>query len=72
MTNSTSSDIKLSVGGMACEGCVASVKKVLERVPGVTAAEVSLEPGMALVSGSAKAGDLIKAVEAAGYEAKAA
>ncbi|MBV1706468.1 MAG: cation transporter [Hyphomicrobiales bacterium] len=72
MSGSTGTDVKLVVGGMACEGCVASVKKVLERVPGVTAAEVSLEPGVALVSGSAKAGELIKAVEAAGYEAKAA
>ena len=72
MINSTSANIKLVVGGMACEGCVSSVKKVLERVPGVTAAEVSLDPAQALVSGSAKAVDLIKAVEAAGYEAKAA
>ncbi len=71
-SESRGSDIKLAVSGMACDGCVSSVKNVLERVPGVTAAKVVLEPGSAVVSGTASVADLVKAVEAAGYEAKAA
>lgn len=72
MTTTLSRDLKLAVSGMACEGCVSSVRNLLERVPGVTGAKVVLEPGSAVVSGSAAVADLVKAVEAAGYEAKLA
>ena len=70
--------ITLKVSGMTCEGCVRSVKKVLESVPGVRNAEVSLEQAQAKVEvepGRAEASNpelltaLKQAVEDAGYEA---
>ena len=40
----------LTIKGMTCGGCVASVKLQLKRTEGVTAYEVSLEKGEAEVS----------------------
>jgi len=65
-------DVKLSVRGMTCGGCVNAVKAALERVPGVTKADVSLEKNEAVVTyekGKATPEDLIKAVEKAGFKA---
>lgn len=39
----------VKVGGMSCGGCVKSVTGVLEALPGVGKAEVSLETGEARV-----------------------
>jgi copper chaperone len=36
---------KLNVEGMSCQGCVASVTRVLKGVPGVADAIVTLKPG---------------------------
>jgi copper chaperone len=41
---------KLDVQGMTCQGCVASVTRVLKSVPGVTDAAVTLQPGAATVT----------------------
>ena len=65
---------RLRVEGMTCPGCVRSVKRVLEAVPGVHAAVVSLERGEAVVDfdpGRASTADLLNAVEGAGYRAQA-
>lgn len=62
----------LKIGGMTCQGCVRSVKKVLERVDGVQSAAVSLDPAQAQVvfdPGRATVAQLKAAVEDAGYEA---
>jgi copper chaperone len=40
----------LKVKGMTCEGCVRSVRKVLESIQGVSGAEVSLEKAQATVT----------------------
>ena len=40
-------EIVLSVTGMTCGGCVASVQKVLSALPGVQSVEVTLTPGQA-------------------------
>jgi copper chaperone len=64
--------ITLKVNGMTCQGCVRSVKNVLERVPGVFAAEVDLERGQARVQidqARVAPGALKAAIEEAGYEA---
>jgi copper chaperone len=64
--------ISLKVGGMTCQACVRSVKRVLERVPGVSSAEVDLASGAAKVTfdpAQAKPATLKAAVEEAGYEA---
>lgn len=59
----------VSVEGMMCQHCAAHVKKALESVPGVAAAEVSLEAKEATVALSADVSDevLSAAVKDAGY-----
>ncbi len=59
----------IKVTGMTCGHCVTAVTKALEKVPGVEAADVSLEKAQAVVKGSANAQSLIKAVADEGYEA---
>ena len=58
---------EIVVTGMSCGGCVKSVKKAVERVPGVTGAEVDLESGKVKVEGEAAPEAVKKAVEVAGY-----
>ena len=41
--------ITLEVRGMTCMGCVASLRRVLEALPGVSSAEVTLTPARAIV-----------------------
>ena len=54
---------------MMCPKCANRVKKALEAVEGVTAAEVSHETGSAVVQGSNLNVQAMKAaVEAAGYK----
>jgi copper chaperone len=65
--------LRLRVTGMTCQGCVRSVKRVLEAVPGARSAAVSLESGEAVVEfdpGHARAADFVAAVDAAGYQAR--
>jgi len=59
----------LKVSGMTCKHCVMAVSKALAKVPGVEAADVSLEKAQAVVKGSADAQALIAAVKQEGYEA---
>jgi len=40
----------LKVGGMTCDGCVRSVRNLLQALPGVLATDVSLTLGSATVS----------------------
>ena len=61
----------IKVSGMTCQGCVRSVTRVLQAVPGVDAVDVSLEKGEAqLRFDPARAGatEFRKAVEDAGFE----
>ncbi len=60
---------QLSIGGMSCAGCVASVERILQAVPGVDSAAVNFVEHTAEVSGSVSAQVLIDAVVAGGYEA---
>jgi copper chaperone len=62
----------LTIGGMTCGGCVATVTRVLRAVPGVASAEVSLEQGRAVVqhdAATAPVDALRAAVEDAGFDA---
>jgi Cu+-exporting ATPase len=61
--------IRLSVAGMSCAGCVASVEKALNGVDLVTSASVNFAEHTAEVNGSASVGDLVNAIKAAGYDA---
>ncbi|HEX7812893.1 MAG TPA: heavy-metal-associated domain-containing protein [Burkholderiales bacterium] len=63
----------VKVDGMSCGGCVRSVTSVLKALPGVAAAEVSLEKGEATVSfdpALATLAQLKGAIEHAGYETR--
>lgn len=62
--------LELKIGGMTCSGCASAVGRVLARVAGVARASVELESGRAVVEGAPRIEDLIRAVEAAGYEAE--
>jgi copper chaperone len=62
----------LKVIGMTCQGCVKSVTRVLQEVPGVGNVAVSLEKAEATLDydpGKSGLADLRKAVENAGFEA---
>ncbi len=58
-----------SVTGMSCAACSARVEKAVSKVPGVTACSVSLLTNSMGVEGTASPGEIIAAVEAAGYGA---
>ena len=62
----------LKVTGMTCGGCVKSVTKVLTALPGVSKAEVTLQPGEAKVEFDAARTDraaMAQAITDAGFEA---
>jgi Cu+-exporting ATPase len=61
--------IRLSISGMSCAGCVATVEGALRAVPGVTDASVNFAEHTAEVSGAVPSQTLLAAVKAAGYEA---
>lgn len=63
--------IQLNIRGMTCNGCVNSVKNVLQKTPGVTGVEVSLEQNRATVTYDpvqANPAQFKAAVEDAGYD----
>jgi copper chaperone len=62
------------VQGMTCGGCVASVKRVLEALPGVEKVDVTLTPGRATVAYDPQrvtAEAMRDAVQNAGYDVAA-
>ncbi|MCP4489465.1 MAG: cadmium-translocating P-type ATPase [Gammaproteobacteria bacterium] len=60
---------RLSIVGMSCAGCVASVEKTIAAVEGVEQATVNLGERTAVISGKASASKLIAAIKQAGYNA---
>ncbi len=62
--------VNLIIQGMTCSHCTAAVEKALMSVEGVEQVKVTLEPGGAVVKGSANRDALIHAVEEEGYEAR--
>ena len=61
----------IKVDGMTCMGCVNSVKSVLEKIPGVDSAEVSLEQKQVTIqynAATAKPNQFKNAIEGAGFE----
>lgn len=59
---------KLSVEGMACDGCEANVEAALAEVAGVTAVEADHAEDTVVVEGDADRNRLLAAVDDAGYE----
>ena len=60
---------RLSIGGMSCAGCVASVETALNSVPGVEEASINFAEHTALVKGDMNIADVISAVKLASYDA---
>ncbi len=64
--------VDLKIGGMTCSGCVNSVTRALQAVPGVKQADVDLAAGQATVNYDAEATSpaaLREAIKAAGFDA---
>ena len=70
-SSSMSHTTTLTIQGMSCQHCVASVTRALQAVPGVETAQVSLDEARAQVTGSAAPQELVDAVQRAGYVATA-
>lgn len=63
--------VTLTVKGMTCMGCVASVKNVLQPVPGVSSVNITLENGQVAISFDANKANVDQfkvAIQDAGYE----
>lgn len=60
----------IAVEGMSCEHCEQTVENALLGVDGVTSASVDREAERAVIEGEVEAGELVQAVEAAGYTAR--
>jgi len=60
---------RLSIGGMSCAGCVASVETALNSVAGVEEANVNFAEHTAIVKGDMDIADVISAVKLASYDA---
>ncbi|MCP4233151.1 MAG: cation-transporting ATPase PacS, partial [Aestuariibacter sp.] len=60
---------RLSIVGMSCGGCVASVEKTIAALEGVEQATVNLGERTAVVSGDVSASILIDTIKKAGYNA---
>ena len=62
---------RYDVGGMSCAACSARVEKAVGGVEGVSSCSVSLLTNSMTVEGTASPDEIIRAVEKAGYTAKA-
>ena len=63
--------ITFDVSGMTCMGCVASVKRVLTPLPGVSQVDVVLETGkvsVSYVAGQVQPAQFKQAIQDAGYQ----
>lgn len=61
----------IAITGMTCMGCVASVKRVLGNLSGISSAEVTLTPAQATVSydaGKVSLPAIKTAISDAGYD----
>ena len=58
-----------NITGMSCAACSARVEKAVSALPGVESCAVNLLTNSMVVEGSAARGEIIRAVEAAGYGA---
>ncbi len=68
-TEETSGEIRLSILGMRCAGCVSAVEGALAAVDGVTSVSVNFADHSAMVKGNIDPEALKQAVKDAGYDA---
>jgi Cu+-exporting ATPase len=64
--------MQFQISGMTCDGCARSVQKVIEKVPGVAKANVSLANNRADVTTTTpvQPEEIIQAIRNAGYDAE--
>ena len=60
--------LTLTVSGMHCNGCVATVKKVISEVDSAANVEIDLPSGRVEVNSTAPRETIVKAIEEAGYD----
>ena len=58
----------ISIKGMSCQHCVASTKKALEEIPGISNVEVNLERNEASYDGDVAAKIVKEAITRIGFE----
>ncbi|MBW8896617.1 MAG: cadmium-translocating P-type ATPase [Massilia sp.] len=58
-----------SVSGIRCAACVWLIERQLQRLPGVTSADMSATTGRLRVAGRFQAADVVRALHAIGYQA---
>ena len=66
--------LSFDVSGMSCGGCTGSVQRALNKIDGVSHAEVTLDPGVALVVADPErvtSAQIESAIKGLGYLAKA-
>ena len=68
-TEETSEEIRLSILGMRCAGCVSAVEGALAAVDGVASVSVNFADHSAMVRGHADPDALKQAAKDAGYDA---
>ncbi|HRJ33889.1 MAG TPA: heavy metal-associated domain-containing protein [Fimbriimonadaceae bacterium] len=72
MNNESTSSLTLSIQGMSCGHCKATVTEALQSVQGVVSVDMDLEEGKAVVSGdNLDTEAVVQAVTAEGFRAKA-
>lgn len=64
------SEIRFSVKGMKCGGCVAKATAAVSKLPGYQASEFDLKTGSAVVKGSVDPQAVVKALTQVGYPAQ--
>lgn len=67
--STNSGEMQLNIQGASCASCVTKIEAALNQVSGVTKAEMNFAERTVLVYGSSSSGELISAVEQAGYNA---
>ncbi len=67
--NNPEPEIRLSILGMRCAGCIAAVETALQKVDGVKAVSVNFADHSASVTGNADSEAMKQALKAAGYDA---
>jgi Cu+-exporting ATPase len=69
VNDKTKEPVRLSISGMSCAACVATVEDALKNTPGVDEASVNFAEHTATVAGDAGVETLVKAVKDSGYGA---
>ncbi|MCG7989069.1 MAG: heavy metal translocating P-type ATPase [Candidatus Thiodiazotropha weberae] len=69
MNTKLESSYRLSIDGMSCQRCVASVEKAVTALPGVSRVVVDLQGASAAITGG-NADEAVSAVRQAGYDAE--